>query len=111
MKFLKTGKIEIVLCRSLCINHEEMLPSVINGTFQVHSEFPQPLSRCLGCVLRVTVLLEGEPLAQAEVPSALQQVFIKLISILYYILLFPNPFQSLCRSFYKRKQQKSELLG
>jgi hypothetical protein len=28
---------------------------------------PKPLLRCLGCVLRVVVLLEGEPLPQSEV--------------------------------------------
>ena len=32
---------------------------------------PKPLLRCLGCVLRVVVLLEGEPLPQSEVLSAL----------------------------------------
>lgn len=37
MKYLKTGKEEIVSCRSLCWNPEEVLPSVISGAFQVHS--------------------------------------------------------------------------
>ena len=41
----------------------------------------KPLLRGLGCVLRVVVLLEGEPLAQSEVPSALEQVFIKDLSV------------------------------
>lgn len=36
MKCLKTGKEEIVLCRSLCVNPEEILPWVISGAFQVH---------------------------------------------------------------------------
>ena len=40
-----------------------------------------PLLRCLGCVLRVIVLLEGEPSPQSEVLSALEQVFIKLLSL------------------------------
>jgi hypothetical protein len=35
---------------------------------------PKPLMRCLGCVLRVVVLLEGKPLPQSEVLSALEQV-------------------------------------
>jgi hypothetical protein len=37
----------------------------------------KPLLRCLGCVLRVTVLLESEPSPQFEVLSALEQVYIK----------------------------------
>ena len=36
---------------------------------------PKPLLRCLGCVLRVVVLLEGEPSSQSKVLSALEQVF------------------------------------
>jgi hypothetical protein len=35
------------------------------------------LLHCLGCVLRVVVLLEGELSLQSEVLSALKQVFIK----------------------------------
>ena len=35
---------------------------------------PRPLLLCLDCVLRVVVLLEGEPLPQSEVLSALEQV-------------------------------------
>ena len=31
---------------------------------------PKPRLRCLGCVLRVVVLLEGEPSPQAEVLSS-----------------------------------------
>ena len=38
---------------------------------------PKPLLHCLGCVLRVVVLLEGEHSPQSEVLSALEQVFIK----------------------------------
>ena len=33
---------------------------------------PKPLLHCLGCVLRVIVLLDGEPLPQSEVLSALE---------------------------------------
>ena len=36
----------------------------------------------LGCVLKVVVLLEGEPLPQSEVLRALEQVFIKDLSVL-----------------------------
>jgi hypothetical protein len=38
---------------------------------------PKPILCCLGCVLRVIVLYEGEPLTQSEVLSALEQVFMK----------------------------------
>ena len=38
------------------------------------------LLHCLGCVLRVVVLLEGEPSPQSEVLSALEQVFINDLS-------------------------------
>ena len=37
----------------------------------------KPLLRCVGCVLRVIVLLEVEPSPQSEVLSALEQVSIK----------------------------------
>jgi hypothetical protein len=51
---------------------------------------PKPLLRCLGCVLRVVVLLEGEPSPQS-VLSALEQVFVKDLSVLHTVLLSPNP--------------------
>jgi hypothetical protein len=38
---------------------------------------PKPLLSCLGCVLRVIVLLECEPSPQSEVLSAMEQVVIK----------------------------------
>jgi hypothetical protein len=39
---------------------------------------PKPLLHCLGCVLRVVALLEGETLLQSEVLSTQgEQVFIK----------------------------------
>ena len=49
----------------------------------------KPLLRCLGCVLRVVVLLEDEPSPQSEVLSALEQVFIKDHSALLH-LSFPR---------------------
>ena len=52
---------------------------------------PKPLLHCLGCVLRFIVLLEGEPLPQSEVLSALEQVFIKDLSVLCSVHLFLNP--------------------
>ena len=32
----------------------------------IQRRFPMPLKRCLGCMLRVVVLLEGEPSPQSE---------------------------------------------
>ena len=61
----------------------------------IHRVVPKPLLHCLGCVLRVVVLLEGEPLAQSEVLSALDQVFMKDISVLCSNQLSLNPEQSL----------------
>ena len=52
---------------------------------------PKPLLRCLGCVLRVVVLLEGEPSPQSEVLSALEQVFIKDLSVLCSVHLCLDP--------------------
>ena len=60
----------------------------------IHRVVPKPLLRCLGCVLRLIVLLEGEPSAQSEVLSALDQVFIKDISVLCSVQLSLTPDQS-----------------
>jgi hypothetical protein len=51
----------------------------------------KPLLRCLGCV-RVVVLLEGEPSPQSKVLCALEQVFIKDLSVLssFHLSLDPN---------------------
>ena len=43
---------------------------------------PKPLMHCLGCVLRVVVLMEDEPSSQCDVLSALEQVFIMELSVL-----------------------------
>ena len=51
----------------------------------------KPFLRCLDCVLRVVVLLEGEPLPQSEVLSTLEQVFIKVLSVLCSVHLSLNP--------------------
>ncbi|KAG9471761.1 hypothetical protein GDO78_023090 [Eleutherodactylus coqui] len=58
----------------------------------LHRVVPKPLLCCPGCVLRVIVMLEGDPSAQSEVSCALNQVFI--ISVLCSIWLFINPDQS-----------------
>ena len=42
----------------------------------------KPLLCCLGCVFRVVVLLGDEPSPQSEVPSALELIFIKDLSVL-----------------------------
>ena len=52
----------------------------------------KPLLRCLRCVLRVVVLLEGEPSPQSEILSPLEQVFIKDLSVLcsVHLSFFPD---------------------
>ena len=52
---------------------------------------PKTLLHCLGCVIRVIVLLEGKPSPQSEVLSALEQVFIKDLSVLCFIHLSLEP--------------------
>ena len=52
---------------------------------------PKPLLFCLGCVLRVVVLFEGEPSPQSKVLSALEQVFIKDLSVLCSFHISLNP--------------------
>ena len=54
--------------------------------------FPKPLPHCLGCVLRVIVLLESEPSPQFEVLNILGQVFIKDLSVLcsVHLCLVPD---------------------
>ncbi len=64
-----------------------------------------PLLCCLGCVLRVIVMLEGEPLAQSEVLSAVEQVFIENISVLCSIQLSLNPDQSPSPCYWKTAPQ------
>ena len=51
---------------------------------------PKPLLRRLGCVLRVVVLLEGEPSPQSEVLSALEQVFTKDLSLYFASFILPS---------------------
>ena len=52
---------------------------------------PKPLLCCLGCVLRVVVLLVGDPSPQSEVLRALEQVFIKDLCVLCSVHLSLNP--------------------
>ena len=53
---------------------------------------PKPLLHCFGCVFRVVVLLEVEALPQSEVLSALEEVIIKDLSVLYsvHLSLYPD---------------------
>ena len=53
--------------------------------------FPKPLLHCLGCVLRVFVLLEGESSPQSEVVNALELVFIKDLYVLCSVYLSLDP--------------------
>ena len=52
---------------------------------------PKPFLCCLGCVLRVVVLLQGEPSPQSDVLSTLEQVFIKDLSVLSSVHLCLDP--------------------
>ena len=65
---------------------------VLAGTLKfIRRLVPKPLLPCLGCVLRVVVLEEGEPSPQSEVLSALKQVFIKDLSVLWSVHLCLHP--------------------
>ena len=63
---------------------------LVGSLKDIQRHVPKPLLRCLGCVLRVVVLLEGEPSPQSEVLSDLEQVFIKDLSVLCSIHLSLN---------------------
>ena len=52
---------------------------------------PKPVMCCFGCVLKVIVLLEGEPSPQAEFLSTLEPVFIKDPSALCSVHLCLDP--------------------
>jgi hypothetical protein len=70
----------------------EMLDWALAGPLKdIQRLVPKLLLHCLGCVLRFIVLLEGELLPQSEVLSALEQVFIKDLSVLCSVHLFLNP--------------------
>jgi len=60
----------------------------------IHSVVPEPLVCCPGCVLRVIVMLEGEPLAQSEALSTVEQISIEDLFVLCSIHLSLNPDQS-----------------
>ena len=58
----------------------------------------KPLLHCLGWMLRVVVLLKGEPSLQSEVMSALEQVFIKDLSLFFAPFIFALILTSLPQS-------------
>ena len=62
-----------------------------SGLWLSHSRTLRFALRCLGCVLRFVVLFEGELLPQSEVLHALEQVFIKDLSVLCSIHLSLDP--------------------
>ena len=53
--------------------------------------FLKLLLYCLGCVLRIGVLLEGEPSPQSVILSALEQVFFKDLYVLCSVHLWLDP--------------------
>ena len=61
----------------------------------------KPVVCYFSCVLRVIVLLEGEPSAQSEVLSTLEEVFFQDISVLGRIHLSFNCNQSSCPCSWK----------
>ena len=48
---------------------------------KIHRLVPKPLLRCIGCEFRIVVLLDSEPSPQSEILGALEQVFIKGLSL------------------------------
>uniref|UniRef100_A0A8C7RC61 Uncharacterized protein n=1 Tax=Oncorhynchus mykiss TaxID=8022 RepID=A0A8C7RC61_ONCMY len=65
--------------------------SLACSTCHVYRLVPKPLLCCLDCALTVVVLLEGELSAQSEVLSALEQVFMKDLSVLCSVHLSLDP--------------------
>ena len=51
----------------------------------------KPLLSCLSCVLRIVVVLEGEPLPLTKFLSILEQDLIKDLSVLCSVHLSLNP--------------------
>ena len=61
------------------------------GPFKAIQRFVPKATPALSLLLRVVVLLEGEPSPQSEVLSALEQVFIKDLSVLCSVNLSLDP--------------------
>ena len=70
-------------------NYFQVSPEMFNG---VKVRAPAgPLLRCLSCVFRVFVVLEGVSSPQSEVLSALDEVVIKHLSVLFSFLISFDP--------------------
>ena len=65
-------------------------PALVGPLKENQRLVPKPLLCCFDCVLRVIVLLEGEPWHYSEGLSALEQVFIKDLSVLCSVHLSLN---------------------
>ena len=62
---------------SLEMFYHVQVPALAGSLKDIQRLVPKPLLCCLGCVFRIVVPLECEPLPQSEVLSALEQVLIK----------------------------------
>ena len=67
------------------------VPALTRPLKDIQRLVPKSLLRCLGCVLTVIVLMEGKPSPKSEVLSALEQVFIKDLSVLCSVHLSLDP--------------------
>lgn len=56
----------------------------------IHRLVLKPLLFCLGCAFQVIVMSETEPSLHYEVLSALEQVFLKDVSVLWSVLIFSH---------------------
>ena len=65
--------------------------TVVGPLKDIQRRVPEPLLHCLACLLRVIVLLEGEPSPQSEVLSSLEQGFVKDLPVLCSVHLSLNP--------------------
>lgn len=60
-----------------------MFNGVIAGALKnIHRLVLKPFRLYLGCTFQVSAVLEAEPVLQSEVLSALEQVFLKDVSVL-----------------------------
>ena len=81
---------QLFSCSSIDVNRVQVW-TLAGPLKDIQRLVPKPPLHCLGCVLRVIVLLEGEPSLQSEVLSALEQVFTNDLSVLCSVHLSLNP--------------------
>lgn len=67
-----------------------MFSQVQVSSWATHKVVLKPLLCYLGCVLRVVLLLETEPLTQSEIQQDLEQVIIKDVSVYVHLDLSPS---------------------